>query len=199
LKKLYHNNCMEGSGTSPHVYTFIYNISFPSRMCMALILKLRVTSRTLYYQKKSIKLFLFHVSLYFAYIMNGLPNYIQGLVSIPVVPNKLLTTIIEGWNSLTEAYNTIGTRKILWCISGMHPWFAFQAILLMQIRRTQTVKKILNEGICEYSSNMHHWVVCQHSFAIDADLEVPTTKKLHWQLPNVYWHRWFMINYSGPK
>lgn len=98
-------------------------------------------SNTVLSEKEYQTIPLFHVSLYFAYIMNGLPNYIQGLVSIPVVPNKLLTTIIEGWNSLTEAYNTIGTRKILWCISGMHPWFAFQAILLMQIRRTQIVKK----------------------------------------------------------
>jgi hypothetical protein len=190
---------MEGSGTSPHVYTFMYNISFPSRMCMALILKLRVTSRTLYIRKRVSNYSSLSCFTLFCLYYEWLANYIQGLISISVVPNKLLTTTIEGWNSLTEAYNTIGTRKILWCISGMHPWFAFQAILLMQIRRTQTVKKILNEGICEYSSNMHHWVVCQHSFAIDADLEVPTTKKIHWQLPSVYWHSWFMINYSGPK
>jgi hypothetical protein len=70
-------------------------------------------SNTVLSEKEYQTIPLFHVSLYFAYIMNGLPNYIQGLVSIPVVPNKLLTTIIEGWNSLTEAYNTIGTRKIM--------------------------------------------------------------------------------------
>jgi hypothetical protein len=141
LKKLYHNNCMEGSGTSPHVYTFMYNISFPSRMCMALILKLRVTSRTLYIRKRVSNYSSLSCFTLFCLYYEWLANYIQGLISISVVPNKLLTTTIEGWNSLTEAYNTIGTRKILWCISGMHPWFAFQAILLMQIRRTQTVKK----------------------------------------------------------